>query len=145
MKIGLPKRKLVFQPPFFRCYVSFREGIQLIDRYLWKNNYIYTMQKNHQHHPPKKKKTAPKRGSPTWKRRPPPRVNSPRASDRGVVMIPTWDVFQKPCKSWGFQLPTSLNLVSCFPDFWLPSTVSHMLQETFCVYLPAWMAYVNLW
>ena len=25
-KIGLPKRKLVFQPSIFRCYVSFREG-----------------------------------------------------------------------------------------------------------------------
>ncbi len=27
LKIGLPKRKLVFQPSIFRCYVSFREGI----------------------------------------------------------------------------------------------------------------------
>ena len=28
MKIGLPKRKLIFQPSIFRCYVSFREGNQ---------------------------------------------------------------------------------------------------------------------
>ncbi len=27
IKMGLPKRKLVFQPSIFRCYVSFREGI----------------------------------------------------------------------------------------------------------------------
>ncbi len=27
LKIGLPKRKVVFQPSIFRCYVSFREGI----------------------------------------------------------------------------------------------------------------------
>ena len=27
LKIGLPKRKLIFQPQWFRCYVSFREGI----------------------------------------------------------------------------------------------------------------------
>ena len=27
LKIGHPKRKLVFQPFIFRCYVSFREGI----------------------------------------------------------------------------------------------------------------------
>ena len=27
LKIGLPKRKLVFQPSIFGCYVSFREGI----------------------------------------------------------------------------------------------------------------------
>ena len=27
MKIGHPKRKLVFQPSIFRCYVSFRERI----------------------------------------------------------------------------------------------------------------------
>ena len=27
MKIGLPKRKLIFQPSIFRCYVSFGEGI----------------------------------------------------------------------------------------------------------------------
>ena len=26
MKIGLPKRKQIFQPSIFRCYVSFREG-----------------------------------------------------------------------------------------------------------------------
>ena len=26
LKIGHPKRKLVFQPSIFRCYVSFREG-----------------------------------------------------------------------------------------------------------------------
>ena len=26
LKIGFPKRKFIFQPPFFRCYVSFREG-----------------------------------------------------------------------------------------------------------------------
>jgi len=26
LKIGYPKRKLVFQPSIFRCYVSFREG-----------------------------------------------------------------------------------------------------------------------
>ena len=25
----LPKRKLIFQPQYFRCYVSFREGIHL--------------------------------------------------------------------------------------------------------------------
>ena len=25
MKIGFPKKKLVFQPSIFRCYVSFRE------------------------------------------------------------------------------------------------------------------------
>ena len=29
LKIGHPKRKLVFQPSIFRCYVSFREGIYL--------------------------------------------------------------------------------------------------------------------
>ena len=27
LKIGHPKRKLVFQPSIFGCYVSFREGI----------------------------------------------------------------------------------------------------------------------
>ena len=27
VKIGLPKRKLIFQPPILRCYVSFREVI----------------------------------------------------------------------------------------------------------------------
>ena len=27
LKMGLPKRKLVFQPSIFRCHVSFREGI----------------------------------------------------------------------------------------------------------------------
>ena len=27
LKIGLPNRKVIFQPIFFRCYVSFREGI----------------------------------------------------------------------------------------------------------------------
>ena len=27
LKIDHPKRKLVFQPSIFRCYVSFREGI----------------------------------------------------------------------------------------------------------------------
>ena len=27
LKIGLPKRKIVFQPSIFRCYVSLREGI----------------------------------------------------------------------------------------------------------------------
>ena len=27
LKIGHPKRKVVFQPSIFRCYVSFREGI----------------------------------------------------------------------------------------------------------------------
>ena len=27
LKIGLPKRKVVSQPPFFRGYVSFREGL----------------------------------------------------------------------------------------------------------------------
>ena len=27
LKIGHPKRKLVFQPSIFRCYVSFREGM----------------------------------------------------------------------------------------------------------------------
>ena len=26
LKIGLPKRKIIFQPSIFRCYVSFREG-----------------------------------------------------------------------------------------------------------------------
>ena len=26
MKIGFPKRKVIFQPSFFRGYVSFREG-----------------------------------------------------------------------------------------------------------------------
>ena len=26
LKIGHPKRKLVFQPSIFRCYVSFRKG-----------------------------------------------------------------------------------------------------------------------
>ena len=26
LKIGFPKRKVVFQPSIFRCYVSFREG-----------------------------------------------------------------------------------------------------------------------
>ena len=30
MKIGLPKRKLIFQPSIFRCYVSFREGKRLL-------------------------------------------------------------------------------------------------------------------
>ena len=30
LKIGLPKRKVVFQPSIFRCYVSFREGIQFV-------------------------------------------------------------------------------------------------------------------
>ena len=28
-KIGVPKRKVIFQPPIFRCYVSFREGSAL--------------------------------------------------------------------------------------------------------------------
>ena len=27
LKIGLPKRKFIFQPPIFRRYVSFREGM----------------------------------------------------------------------------------------------------------------------
>ena len=26
LKIGVPKRKVAFQPPIFRCYISFREG-----------------------------------------------------------------------------------------------------------------------
>ena len=30
LKIGHPKRKLVFQPVIFRCYVSFREGTILL-------------------------------------------------------------------------------------------------------------------
>ena len=29
LKMGLPKRKVVFQSSIFRCYVSFREGIPL--------------------------------------------------------------------------------------------------------------------
>ena len=29
--MGLPKRKVVFQSSIFRCYVSFREGICLVD------------------------------------------------------------------------------------------------------------------
>ena len=29
-EIGFPKRKFIFQPPFFRCYVSFREGVSWI-------------------------------------------------------------------------------------------------------------------
>jgi len=28
--MGLPKRKLVFQPSIFRCYVSFRECIHIV-------------------------------------------------------------------------------------------------------------------
>jgi len=28
--MGLPKRRLVFQPSIFRCYVSFREGTRSI-------------------------------------------------------------------------------------------------------------------
>ena len=36
LKIGYPKRKLVFQPSIFRGYVSFREGIEIVlfTRYL---------------------------------------------------------------------------------------------------------------
>ena len=30
LKMGFPKRKRIFQPSIFRCYVSFREGIGLI-------------------------------------------------------------------------------------------------------------------
>ena len=30
LKMGHPKRKLVFQPSIFRCYVSFKEGIILL-------------------------------------------------------------------------------------------------------------------
>ena len=35
LKIGHPKRKLVFQPSIFRGYVSFREG-RISKRYFWK-------------------------------------------------------------------------------------------------------------
>ena len=34
LKIGHPKRKLVFQPSIFMCYVSFREGTVYLDLYL---------------------------------------------------------------------------------------------------------------
>ena len=36
LKIGHPKRKVVFQPSIFRCYVSFREGIPL-QKKNWQN------------------------------------------------------------------------------------------------------------
>ena len=33
LKIGLPNRKVVFQPSIFRCYVNFREGIPVSEIY----------------------------------------------------------------------------------------------------------------
>ena len=33
LKIGYPKRKLVFQPSIFKCYVSFREGNKHCDSF----------------------------------------------------------------------------------------------------------------
>ena len=38
LKIGHPKRKLVFQPPIFRCDVSFRECNDNFCFRIWKNN-----------------------------------------------------------------------------------------------------------
>ena len=47
LKIGHPKRKLIFQPKFFRCYVGFREGNQIFKRkkhihgsYIWERNLL---------------------------------------------------------------------------------------------------------
>jgi len=36
LKIGHPKRKLVFQPSIFRCYVGFREGTAITGSFAGK-------------------------------------------------------------------------------------------------------------
>ena len=47
LKSYLPKRKLVFQPSIFRCYVSFREGKTKYSPQWWWKMVIYYRRKKH--------------------------------------------------------------------------------------------------